>query len=386
MVYNPLEPRDPLGRWVKENGGLSPERVISEKSTQELADIAMNPKTPQAVLNELARTDYQSNHPCKYTPDSKGVYFLTEEECADFPDYNQQEKDYDIKVRCAAIENGADKDVLKECSFDESHYVRAAVASSTTDRRTLDALSSDDAYNVRKAVAGNPHTPKETVERLLKDKDLNVMAAALKRDDLSPERLGQAVSDALARSPRLWRKKQRTLEAVAENRNADADTLHKCLNFGNEYVREIVAVHEHTSPDDLRECIELDTYPVREAALTNPHMPSDILDELADSPDLDVRTTVAIHPNTSTETLDRMYSTNGANPSVRRSVTDNPHTSVETLRRACEDSATPVRLHAISELRERGEDVAVSDDDDKILSGVGEEAYCRLERALGFFN
>ena len=385
MAYNPLEPRDPLGRWVKEHGGLSPEHVISEKSTQELADIAMNPKTPQAVLNELARTDYQSNHPCKYTPDSEGHYFLTEEEYTDFSDYNQQEKDYDIKVRCAAIENGADKDALKECSFDESHYVRAAVASNTTDRRTLDALSSDDAYNVREAVAGNPHTPKETVERLLKDKDLNVMAAALKRDDLSPERLGQAVNDALARSPRLWRKKHRTLEAVAQNRNADADTLHKCLNFRDEYVRIIAAAHEHTSPDDLRECIE-DTYPVREAALTNPHMPSDMLDELADSPDLDVRTTVATHPNTSTETLDRMYSTNGATPSVRLSVTDNPHTSVETLRRACEDSATPVRLHAISKLRERGEDVTVSDDDDKILSGIGEEAYYKLEKAFGFFK
>ena len=53
-MYNPLQARDPLGKWVKEHGGASIEDVVSKTSTVDLENMALDDRTPTAVLNNLA--------------------------------------------------------------------------------------------------------------------------------------------------------------------------------------------------------------------------------------------------------------------------------------------------------------------------------------------
>lgn len=50
-MYNPLQARDPLGKWVKEHGGASIEDVVSKTSMVDLENMALDDRTPTAVLN-----------------------------------------------------------------------------------------------------------------------------------------------------------------------------------------------------------------------------------------------------------------------------------------------------------------------------------------------
>lgn len=50
-MYNPLQARDPLGKWVKEHGGASIEDVVSKTSVVDLENMALDDRTPTAVLN-----------------------------------------------------------------------------------------------------------------------------------------------------------------------------------------------------------------------------------------------------------------------------------------------------------------------------------------------
>ena len=72
MVYNPLQARDPLGKWVKEHGGASIEDVVSKASTGDLENMALDDRTPTAVLNNLATTEYGFNHPFDEDGTAKG--------------------------------------------------------------------------------------------------------------------------------------------------------------------------------------------------------------------------------------------------------------------------------------------------------------------------
>ena len=62
-MYNPSQARDPLGKWVKEHGGASIEDVVSKTSMVDLENMALDDRTPTAVLNNLATTEYGFNHP-----------------------------------------------------------------------------------------------------------------------------------------------------------------------------------------------------------------------------------------------------------------------------------------------------------------------------------
>lgn len=60
-MYNPLQARDPLGKWVKEHGGASIEDVVAKTSMVDLENMALDDRTPTAVLNNLATTEYGFN-------------------------------------------------------------------------------------------------------------------------------------------------------------------------------------------------------------------------------------------------------------------------------------------------------------------------------------
>lgn len=62
-MYNPLQARDPLGKWVKEHGGASIEDVVAKTSMVDLENMALDDRTPTAVLNNLATTEYGVNLP-----------------------------------------------------------------------------------------------------------------------------------------------------------------------------------------------------------------------------------------------------------------------------------------------------------------------------------
>ena len=185
-MYNPLQARDPLGKWVKEHGGASIEDVVSKTSMVDLENMALDDRTPTAVLNNLATTEYGFNHPFEENetyPNANGEPPKDARE--NRYNYEQQLVRYDSKVRCTAIERGADDTALSVCRFDYNPQIRNAVARNTDDARTLDVLSSDESWKVRGAVAGNPHTPKNATERLLNDDEAIVRAEALKRSDLN---------------------------------------------------------------------------------------------------------------------------------------------------------------------------------------------------------
>lgn len=169
-MYNPLQARDPLGKWVKEHGGASIEDVVSKTSVVDLENMVLDDRTPTAVLNNLATTEYGFNHPFDEGttyPNANGEPPKDARE--NQYNYEQQSMRYDANVRCTAIENGADDTALSVCRFDYNPEIRNAVARKTDDEHTLDVLSSDESWKVRGAVAGNPPYAEErdgkTLER-----------------------------------------------------------------------------------------------------------------------------------------------------------------------------------------------------------------------------
>lgn len=250
-MYNPLQARDPLGKWVKEHGGASIEDVVSKTSMVDLENMALDDRTPTAVLNNLATTEYGFNHPFdedKTYPNANGEPPKDARE--NRYNYEQQLVRYDAKVRCTAIERGADDTALSVCRFDYNPQIRNAVARNTDDARTLDVLSSDESWKVRGAVAGNPHTPKNATERLLNDDEAIVRAEALKRSDLSSEQIRKAVDDslepALHGDGAVTDDMTKITRAASDNWQADADTLHECLRVDDYETQRNVAEHEHT--------------------------------------------------------------------------------------------------------------------------------------------
>lgn len=331
-MYNPLQARDPLGKWVKEHGGASIEDVVSKTSMVDLENMALDDRTPTAVLNNLATTEYGFNHPFdedKTYPSANGEPPKDARE--NRYNYEQQLVRYDAKVRCTAIERGADDTALSVCRFDYNPQIRNAVARNTDDARTLDVLSSDESWKVRGAVAGNPHTPKNATERLLNDDEAIVRAEALKRSDLNSGQIRKVVDDAL--EPTLHGDgavtddMEKITRAASDNWQADADTLHECLRVNDYETQRNVAEHEHTSQKDLQ--------------------------ELAINADSAVREQVAFNPHASPETLD--YMSDQWSPHVKRAIATNSNTSVETLRKLSHDSDKSVRQLAYSGLKQKGE-------------------------------
>lgn len=358
-MYNPAQARDPLGKWVKEHGGNSVEKVISQTSTPDLETMALDDRTPTAVLNNLAMTEYGFNHPfdSEHTyPNANGEPPRNAKE--NQYNYEQQWARYDTKVRCTAIERGADESALSVCQFDYNPQVRNAVARNTEDAHTLNVLSSDESWKVRGAVAGNPHTPEDTVRRMLHEDDSTIVRAeALKRSDLSPKDVRRAVNEAVEPvshgDGRVSDGTVSIVRAASGNMQADSETLHECLKVDDYEVRRNVAEHEHTSPKDL-ETLALDRDSgVREQVAFNPHASQKALDILADDDWVQTRINVAGNPNTSPETLE--YMSNQWSPHVKRAIATNSHTSVKVLRNLSHDSDKSVRQLAYGELKSRGE-------------------------------
>lgn len=357
-MYNPLQARDPLGKWVKEHGGASIEDVVSKTSVVDLENMTLDDRTPTAVLNNLATTEYGFNHPFDEGttyPNANGEPPKDARE--NQYNYEQQSMRYDANVRCTAIENGADDTALSVCRFDYNPEIRNAVARKTDDEHTLDVLSSDESWKVRGAVAGNPHTPKNATERLLNDSSVIVRAEALKRSDLSPEQVRKAVDDAVEptfhRADAVNDDMVRITRAASDNWQADADTLHKCLRVNDYETQMHAAEHEHTSQDDLHQLAFNEDSAVREQVAFNPHASSETLSVLADDDWTQTRINVAGNPHTSTETLD--YMSDQWSPHVKRAIATNSNTSVDTLRKLSHDSDKSVRQLAYSGLKRKGE-------------------------------
>lgn len=357
-MYNPLQARDPLGKWVKEHGGASIEDVVSKTSMVDLENMALDDRTPTAVLNNLATTEYGFNHPFdedKTYPNANGEPPKDARE--NRYNYEQQLVRYDAKVRCTAIERGADDTALSVCRFDYNPQIRNAVARNTDDARTLDVLSSDESWKVRGAAAGNPHTPKNATERLLNDDEAIVRAEALKRSDLSSEQIRKAVDDslepALHGDGAVTDDMTKITRAASDNWQADADTLHECLRVDDYETQRNVAEHEHTSQEDLHRLASSEDNAVREQVAFNPHASSATLSFLAYDDWTQTRVNVAGNPNTTPDTLE--YMSNQWSPHVKRAIAVNSNASVDTLRKLSHDSDKTVRRLAYSGLKQKGE-------------------------------
>lgn len=358
MVYNPLQARDSLGKWVKEHSGTSVEDIISKTNVTDLENLALDDRTPIAVLNNLATTEYGFNHPFdedKTYPNANGEPPKDKRE--NRYNYEQQLARYDTKVRCTAIERGADDTALSVCRFDDNPQIRNVVARNTEDAHTLDVLSSDESWKVRGAVAGNPHTPKNVAERLLNDNEAIVRAEALKRSDLSSEQIRKAVNDALEptshKAGAVTDDMTKIIRAASGNWQTDADTLHECLRVDDYETRRNVAEHEHTSQEDLHRLASSEDSAVREQVAFNPHASSATLSFLSYDDWTQTRVNVAGNPNTTPDTLE--YMSNQWSPHVKRAIAVNSNASVDTLRKLSHDSDKTVRRLAYSGLKQKGE-------------------------------
>lgn len=136
MVYNPSEPRDPLGKWMKAHGG--------------------NPKASLAdnVKNLNYVEEYESAVDVKNTP------------TAVIDQISRNGNDRDNRLE-ALMNPKVSSETLNEFRYSDDARERAAVAyNPSLDGKTLDMMSDDDNIGVKIAVAQNRNTMNSTLERL----------------------------------------------------------------------------------------------------------------------------------------------------------------------------------------------------------------------------
>lgn len=136
MVYNPSEPRDPLGKWMKAHGG-NPKASLADNvknlNCAEEHGAAVDVKnTPTAVIDQIAR--------------------------------NGNDRDNQLE---ALMNPKVSSETLNEFRYSDDARERAAVAyNPSLDGKTLDMMSDDDNNGVKIAVAQNRNTMNSTLERL----------------------------------------------------------------------------------------------------------------------------------------------------------------------------------------------------------------------------
>lgn len=254
MVYNPSEPRDPLGRWVEEHGGSQTTpigEVLGKMPPAELERTARSLKTPTAVVNRIARS--QEGNLSYYRP-------------------------------LALANPMADKTVLAEAKFDDDPNVRAAVASNiSADAKTLDTLSEDDDPRVLAQTAGNPRSSAD---------DLNRIANKCWNSDGE----GSLEHEALMR--------------VARNGNTSRETLARLAQNPDHLVQIEVSRNSHTGRETLDGLCDTalrdNRMQLQFQISRNPNTGGSTLDHLADSPNRLIRRSVVDNPNTPDRTLERL--------------------------------------------------------------------------------
>lgn len=149
MTYNPSEPRDPLGKWMKAHGGNPKASLADNVKSLNYAEehrAAVDTKnTPTAVIDQIAKTG----------------------------------KDEDNRLEALMNPNISDE-TLDSFKYSDDVRERTAVASNPKlDGKTLDMMADDDNFYVKRAVALNRNTPTNTLERLEGDADKDIADYAL---------------------------------------------------------------------------------------------------------------------------------------------------------------------------------------------------------------
>lgn len=149
MTYNPSEPRDPLGKWMKAHGGNPKaslaDNVKSLNYAEEHGAAVDTKNTPTAVIDQIAKTG----------------------------------KDEDNRLEALMNPNISDE-TLDSFKYSDDVRERTAVASNPKlDGKTLDMMADDDNFYVKRAVALNRNTPTNTLERLEGDADKDIADYAL---------------------------------------------------------------------------------------------------------------------------------------------------------------------------------------------------------------
>lgn len=149
MAYNPSEPRDPLGKWMKAHGGNPKaslaDNVKSLNYAEEHGAAVDTKNTPTAVIDQIAKTG----------------------------------KDEDNRLEALMNPNISDE-TLDSFKYSDDVRERTAVASNPKlDGKTLDMMADDDNFYVKRAVALNRNTPTNTLERLEGDADKDIADYAL---------------------------------------------------------------------------------------------------------------------------------------------------------------------------------------------------------------
>ena len=152
-------------------------------------------------------------------------------------------RDADAGVRHEVARNPAAgsfefADSLRVLGFDEDPSVRSAVARISLDLDVIERLTSDPAIAVRRAVARNPATPAALLVRLLEGTGSRV-AQDLAANHLTP-------ASVLERIARSHLHRFDIAVRVAENRNADGETLKVLAASRWGVVRHRVAAHSRT--------------------------------------------------------------------------------------------------------------------------------------------
>lgn len=149
MTYNPSEPRDPLGKWMKAHGGNPKaslaDNVKSLNYAEEHGAAVDTKNTPTAVIDQIAKTG----------------------------------KDEDNRLEALMNPNISDE-TLDSFKYSDDVRERTAVASNPKlDGKTLDMMADDDNFYVKRAVSLNRNTPTNTLERLEGDADKDIADYAL---------------------------------------------------------------------------------------------------------------------------------------------------------------------------------------------------------------
>lgn len=192
----------------------------------------------------------------------------------------------------------------------ESHFVRLSLArSTTTSEDTIARLSKIEDEEILLAVAGNPKTPLHILEQL--------ESPPLYRD---PEFATECDFD-------------RLFIAIAQNPNTSESLLLQLVQCGSSYVKMAIAQNPKAPLSLLNQFADWRNFSMHQAIARNPQAPSAILENLAGENEKEIRDLVKNHPNVSETAI-----------AIINFIEGKPGTSIDLIERLASDQRASVRL------------------------------------------
>ena len=277
IAKNPCTPPAALAELARDVG------VARDRATANV--IAENPSTPPHVLAQLAEAAPRAVAKNRMTPPDVLATLVNH------PDSFVQ--------NVAAQNSSTPLHVLAEAAGGANGLKRFFVADNPTlPPDILARLAKDPGNSVRARVAKHPSTPLSLLIQLTAEGDCSVCDEIARRHDVPPTLLEQLAKAAPGRED-VWGVRSN----VARNPNTPVTVLEKLSRDRDPSVRAAASVNPHTPVVVLERLVKDEDPSVRAAAARNPNTPPEGLAGLASDSDTNIRQALASNRNTPPHTL-----------------------------------------------------------------------------------